>query len=133
MQHWRVSLQVPCMRSPFTPNLQAKADSKLYIPHPEERHKPRFEGCGPTGGLMVLPAMRSIVRRRRFAAPHHEVLKCGARALGRALFDRAVPRHRHDAQRGDAVALPPQYAETEAVEGETLAAFGDRARFVDHE
>src|SRR4051812_20811283 len=40
---------------------------------------------------------------------------------------------RHDPQRGDAVALAAQDAEAEAVEGETLAAFRDRAGLVDHE
>src|SRR3982074_3542060 len=44
-----------------------------------------------------------------------------------------LARHRHDTQRGDAVALAAQHAEAEAVESKTLAAFGNRARLVDYE
>src|SRR6266403_3817728 len=51
----------------------------------------------------------------------------------RLLFlDLGLARHRDDAQRGDAIALAAQHAETEAVEGKALAALGDRARLVDH-
>src|SRR3979409_947492 len=48
------------------------------------------------------------------------------------LLDLGLARHRHDPQRGDAIALAPQHAEAEPVEGETLAALRDRTRLVDH-
>src|ERR1700730_6990440 len=59
-------------------------------------------------------------------------LKRRARALRLFLFDFGLARHRHDPQRGDAVALAAQDAEAEAVEGETLAPLGDRTRLVNH-
>src|SRR5487761_2323851 len=43
---------------------------------------------------------------------------------------RNLARQRLDAQRGDAIALAPQHPEPEAVEGEALAHFGNRARLV---
>src|SRR6266403_6395300 len=49
------------------------------------------------------------------------------------LLDLGLARHRHDPQRGDAVALAAQHAEAEAVEGKTLAAFRDRARLMNHQ
>src|SRR5262245_66354494 len=60
-------------------------------------------------------------------------LERGPRPLRLRLQQLRLARHRHDAQRGDAVALPPQHAEAEAVEGEALAAIGDRARLVNDE
>src|SRR5947209_13995774 len=62
-------------------------------------------------------------------------LKCRSRL--RLFLSRAarlgLARQRHDAQRGDTVALAAQHAEAEAVEGETLAALGNRARLVNHQ
>src|SRR5665213_1012185 len=55
------------------------------------------------------------------------------RALARLRHQRGLAHHRHNAERGDAVALLAHHAEAEAVEGEALADVGDRARFVDDE
>src|SRR5207244_10638930 len=52
--------------------------------------------------------------------------KCRAGALRLGLFCFRLPRHRDNTERGNAVALPTQHAKAEAVEGEALAAFGDR-------
>src|SRR5258705_9569557 len=62
-----------------------------------------------------------------------EKLKRRSRPLRLFLLDLGLARHRHNPERGDAVALAAQNAEAEAVEGKTLAAFRDRARLVDHE
>src|SRR6266516_7391602 len=48
-------------------------------------------------------------------------------------FHRLPARERGDAQRGDAIFLPTQHAEAEAVEGEGLPWFWDRLRLVDDE
>src|SRR5258708_13178519 len=53
------------------------------------------------------------------------------RPLRLFLLDLGLARHRHDPQRGDAVALAAHHAEAQALEGEALAAFPDRARLVD--
>src|SRR6185436_12211071 len=50
---------------------------------------------GKLRGLMVRPAMRSIVRRRRFAPPHHEELlacRAGLRLQIGAAIDARHPR-----------------------------------------
>src|SRR5580700_9768522 len=78
-------------------------------------------------------ASRLLTMRVRYQNAVPARSKCGARALGLDLFDLALARHRHDAQRRDAVALPAQYAKPETVKGKTLAAFGDRTCFVNHE
>src|SRR5215510_7079356 len=47
--------------------------------------------------------------------------------------NRRLARKWRDPQRRDPVALAPQDAKTETVEGEGLAGFRDRPRFVDHQ
>src|SRR5215470_12519485 len=59
--------------------------------------------------------------------------KRGPGSLRLGLLDFGLARHRGYTECGDPVALAAQHAKTEAVEGEALAAVGDRARLVDHE
>src|ERR1700752_2065820 len=99
----------------------------------------------PSPGNSPAPSTRWRSRRRRrgkrtaenlLPRPErqgNETLKRGARPLRLFLLDLGLARHRHDPQRGDAVTLAAQDAETEAVEGETLAPLRDRARLVNHE
>src|ERR1700760_4099776 len=85
-----------------------------------------------------VPCMRSRFTRRRPAKGSTSsvkmqclrALECRAGALGLGVLELRVTRHRDNTERGDAIALPPQHAEAEAVEGETLAALGDRACFM---
>src|SRR5438477_8695658 len=60
-------------------------------------------------------------------------LKRRARPFRLFLLELRLARHRHDSQSGDAVALAAENAKAETVEGETLAAFGDRARLMNHQ
>src|ERR1700757_5384080 len=49
------------------------------------------------------------------------------------LLDLRLARNSLDPERRDAVALTPQHAKTETVEGKTLAALRDRPGLMDHE
>jgi hypothetical protein len=52
-------------------HLPVNGRTRLLIPHPEEQRVRRVsKDEGPFWGLMVLPAMRSIVRGRRFFELH---------------------------------------------------------------
>src|SRR5258705_11136131 len=59
-------------------------------------------------------------------------LKRRARPLRLFLLDLGLARHRHDPKCGDAVALTAQHTKPETVEGEILAALGNRACLVNH-
>src|SRR5271170_2851210 len=72
---------------------------------------------------------RSMRRRRRKGSAEAKPSR-GSRS-GR--LRRRFLHHRRDPQRLETVAIPPQHLEAEAVEGEALARFGDRARLVNDE
>src|SRR6202795_4146065 len=99
-------------------------------------------------GNWLAPSTRWRSRRRRREKPsrptrHQASASASPMTKGNASKRRSCPLRllfldlglasdRGDPQRGDAVAFAAQDAEAEAVEGETLAAFRDRARLVDH-
>src|SRR5215475_7401782 len=80
-----------------------------------------------------VPCMRSRCTRRRPAKASTFALKCRACPLGLGILELGLARHRDNTERGDTVALTAQHAKAEAMEGEALAALGDRARFVNDE
>src|SRR6185437_1606476 len=79
-------------------------------------------------GKRVRPSrLRASVEARNCATSKYR-----AGTLWLSVFDFALAWHRDDTERRDAVALPPQHAEAEAMEGEALAPLGNRAGLVDH-
>src|SRR3954451_10115890 len=99
------------------------------------RHKAAAPRWGPTTmQFTCCTAPRSLREAPRPCARKTSTrLKRRSRALRLSLLDFRLTRHRDNAQRRDAVALAAENAKAEAVEGETLAAFRNRARLVDHE
>src|SRR6185437_2683335 len=80
-----------------------------------------------------VPCTRWPFMRRRRAKDSTRSLKCGAGSLGLEILELGVARHRDDAQRGDAVALAAEHPKAEAMEGEALAALGNRTCFMNHQ
>src|SRR5713226_9140013 len=146
MQRWRTNWQAPCTHSPSTRRRRAKrveiSCGTLAVVRRESGHPERFVGwakalCAvPTIFLSgwwarcALPTLRFYARKRSHSAAG---LKSRSRALRLFLFQLALARDRDDSKRGDAVALAAEHAETEPVEGKTLAALRNRTGFVNDE
>ena len=83
-------------------------------------------------GIAAYVVAQTLAEADRPGSPNQRRSERGPRPLRLWILALGFARHRRDLERGDAVALTPQHAEAETVEGKTLAALGDRARFVNH-
>src|SRR3954451_13311792 len=104
------------------------AKARLHLPAILLQNSPRAatSSVGTPSGAhsrdpLALPTLQDSERRAR--------LRLFLSPSGRF----GLARQRNDSQRSDAIALAAQHAEAQAVEAKTLAAFGDRARLVNHQ
>src|SRR3954453_14759503 len=120
MARWRGNLQAPFTRLPFMHKRRVKPAEADWAP-PVER--------GSEGQAIRLSLFSTWLSGSALLVLQ---LKCRACAFGPFLLDLGFPGNRHDTQRRDTVAFAAQHPEAEAVKGEALAAFGNRAGFVNY-